>query len=273
MMRNPINDLEIRIMDSYKLICEYENQRRDTDDPRDRSRYKREIDGQWGLIEEQLGKYRTACKNMGHSVPEEVKQIAAHFPQFLVEDFQQAYGTLQSVVPESTGALQQVVRVLRGLGQLHEHLNEWKEMHNLAQECLTALMPLKSEIESIIEFSESLRRRTSCRRYWSPCRTQLHRLESFAMEIKYIDEPFYREKQGIRGPSWMIAIAVSRDNLQLFLKEDDSPIAELHEEILNLWDACYDALYRADKRFRDTVGELYVFSNAIIRSMDDERTR
>ena len=269
-MANPISDIETRILNSYKLICEYEDKRL-TDEPRERSRSKNAIDQQWSLIKEYLEQYRIVCKNTDCPMREEIKQIAAYLPQSLIEDFRQAYDTLKNIVPDSTGALQQLTKVLRELGQQHEHLNEWKEMHNLSQECLTALMPLKSEIESMRE--DTLRRRANCRGHWGPCRTKLSSLESFATGIKYIDKPFYRDKQGMRGPSWMISITVSRDHLQRLLREDDPPIADVYEEILNLWDVCYNALYQADKRLRDKVGELYMFSNAIIRSIDDGHSR
>jgi len=198
----PIDDLRNRVLESYKLVCEYEIIRQDTDNPKERHRCEREIAGQWILIKGYLKDYFNVCRSLNKPAPEDIRQIAAHFPQFLAEDFQQAYATLHRMVPEGVEALDQLVRVLRELGRFHEHLNEWKELHNLLQESITLLMPLKGELESMIEHPERWERSRGLR-LWSMCRTQLRRLESFAQNIKYIDSPFRRDERTIQGPSWM----------------------------------------------------------------------
>jgi hypothetical protein len=262
----PVDDLERRIRESYELLREFEAIRQDTDNPKEKHRCEREISRQWDLIEGYLAEYFNVSRNLDRPVPADIHQIAAHFPRFLADDFRQAYAALRSALPEGVEALDQLIQVIRELGHLHAHLNEWKEMHNLLQECITSLIPLKGELESVIEYSEHWKK-TSSLRLWSPCRTQLHLLESFAQSIKYIDKPFRRDEGAIRGPSWMIAIAVLRDDFEICLREGDPET--IYNLTLDLWDTCYDALYQADKRLRDKVGELYMLSNAL-RSVQND---
>jgi len=263
-----LDELESLIRDSYKLICEFEAIRLDTDSPKERRRCEREIEGQWALIESYLEEHLNVCQQMNQPVPEDIRQIAAHFPQFLAQDFRQAYVTLQRVVPADVEALNGLVRVLRELGHLHEHLNEWKDLHNLLQECITSLIPLRSELEYALEFPDQWKKMSGLR-LWGACRVQLRRLESFARDIKYIDRPFRRSEGAIRGPLWMVEITALRDDLDTCLKEGDPETS--YGATIDLWDVCYDTLYQADKRLRNMIGELYAFSNTILRSVIDDK--
>ncbi len=263
----PIYDLENRIREAHTIICEYEDKRLVESDPKDRRRFEQAVAEQWNILEGHLTEYFGICRHMHKAVPEDIRQIAAHFPQFLAEDFRQAYTTLRRVAPHEFEAFDQLTRVLRELGRLHEHLNEWKEMHNLLQECITALFPLKSEVEAAVEAPEHWRR-TSGRRLWDPCRTKLRQLEVFARNIKYIDRPLHRDGGAIQGPAWMIELSDLKDNFEICLKEGDPDV--IYDSILELWDACYDALFIADKRLRDMVSEVYMFSNAILRSVEND---
>lgn len=263
----PIDELETRIRDSYKIVTEYEIIRQDTGNPKERHRCEREISGQWEIIKGYLDEYFSICNSLNKSVSNDIRQIAAHFPQFLANDFQQAYATLQSTVPDSTEALGQLTRVLKELGRFHEHLNEWKEMHNLLQDCITAFMPLKSELEVTIE-NPDIWRKARGRRLWGSCRTQLRRLESFAEGIQYIDIAFFQDEKSIKGPDWMIKILFSRNEFEICVKEGDPEI--MYEALDELWHDCYDALYFADKQLRDMVGKLYSFSNTMLRSVEND---
>lgn len=265
---NPIDDLENRIRASYRLVHEYEKKRQVTDKPKEKLRCEREVKEQWQIIQGYLDEYLDLCRALQYSIPEDIRQIAARFPKFLAEDLQQAYATLRQVVPESVEALDQLIQTLLELGHFHERLNEWKDAHNLLQECLTALIPLKGELEAALDHPQQWRR-TSGLRLWGPCRTRFRQLESFCQDIKFIDsQPFRRTEGRIEGPDWMIAIAISQGNMETCLKEND--LENLYEATTALWDECYDALYRADKHLRDAVGELYAFSKIILRSVEND---
>ena len=262
-----IDDLEIHIRDSYTLIREYEQIRQDTDNPKERHRCKREADFQWELIESYLNDYINTCTNLGRDVPPDIRQIASHFPKYLAQEFQQAYATLQSAIPGDTDAFRTLTRILREFTRLHEHLNEWKELHNLLQECITSLLPLRGELESTIEYPGRWEKARGIR-LWSPCQTLLRRLEAFASNIKYIDQPFNRENGVINGPVWMISISALEPDLKASLKEGNHEAT--YDLTLDLWDTCYDALYQADKYMRDLIKEIYILSNTILRNVDND---
>jgi hypothetical protein len=187
-------------------------------------------------------------------------------PEVTAEEFKKVYITLQGIVPQDVRVLDQLVWVLQELGRFHELLNEWKEVHNLLQECITSLTPLKSELESALEYSDRWRKASGLR-LWGPCRVRLRQLESFAGDIKYIDKPFFRGERSIRGPSWMIRIVALRDDLEACLKEGNPGM--IYDLAAELWDTCYECLYVADKRLRDTVGELHLLSNTILGSVEN----
>jgi hypothetical protein len=261
----PIDDLADLIRDSYKIICEYDEILQTTSDPRERLRCEREKEEQWALIRGYLESYYAMCQSLVKPASPDIRQIASHFPQFLALDLRQAMATLHRVAPDSGEALDQLAQVLRELGRFHEHLNEWKDLHNLLQESLNALMPLKGELEATLEKPKSWKKATGIR-LWGPCRTKLTSLESFAENIKHIDQPFRRAGGAMQGPRWMVGIATNRDELSIRLKEGD--LDAILDATSELWDTCYNFLEQADKRLRDMVGELYGFSNAILRSVE-----
>lgn len=80
----PIEELETRIRESYGLVCEYERQLQTANDPRDRRRWERERDGQWLLIRGYLEDYLGRVEVLRRAVPEDIRQIAAHFPDLTV---------------------------------------------------------------------------------------------------------------------------------------------------------------------------------------------
>lgn len=70
-------DLERHIRDSYALICEYERILQNLSDPKEKARSRREMEEQWTSIEGYLAEYRRLA---GVSWPEDIAEIAAHFP-------------------------------------------------------------------------------------------------------------------------------------------------------------------------------------------------
>jgi len=261
------DDLEQRINKSYVLVQKCEAVIQTSDRPKEIERSQADIDQQWELIEGYLVEYIRICQELNLSMPEDILQIAAHFPKLLAQILKRAHNVLHRMSPESGRPLNQLVWVLREFGRFHKHLNEWKELHNLLQECMLALTPLKDELVSVIEQPgrwEMMRGR----RLWRLCRAQLSRLESFACDIKHTDDPFYRSTGGMRGPSWMIEITGRQEELEIRLQE--SNVEMIYDSTLSLWDTFYAALHKADKQLRNVTGELYLLSNTILRSLEND---
>jgi|GEM_PF-4748008 len=76
----PIQDLENRIRESHSLVCEYMRLRQTSDDPQANLRYERQIDEQWSLIYGYLKDYLGRIDVLGLTVPADIRQIAARFP-------------------------------------------------------------------------------------------------------------------------------------------------------------------------------------------------
>jgi hypothetical protein len=261
----PLEDLQKKIYTSHRLICDYEAKRQVEDDGKKKLSYQREIDEQWQLIEGWLSSYFVICREARIPAPEDIRQIAYHFPRFLAENLEQALGQLRTLEPQTNDAVNIVVQVIQELDEFHQKLNEWKEVHNLVQDCLTTLMPLKDEISRVIDGNGEWRKATG-RSQWRACYLQFRRLEAFAEDIQHIDIPFCRQEGFLQGPTWMMKIASFRSEFEACLQESD---LELMDEALDsLWHACYDSLFYADKRLRSLVGELHKFSNEALRSIN-----
>ncbi|MBN1937600.1 MAG: ATP-binding protein, partial [Anaerolineae bacterium] len=80
----PIDELENRIRESYNLVSEYETMRQVEDDPRTRLDQDRQIAAQWSLIHSYLDDYLNRVALLHLVVPDDIRQIAAHFPALTV---------------------------------------------------------------------------------------------------------------------------------------------------------------------------------------------
>jgi hypothetical protein len=265
-----VDDLEKHIRETYRCIRENETIRIYSDRPREEFRCRQEINDSWALIEEYLGQYIKVCQSLGKPIPEDIRQIATHFPEMVAEGFQQAVTELKQAAPDKTEALNRIVDVMIELRRFHEHLNEWKELHNLLQDLMICLTPLRDGLRSMTTAPGRWTRATSMS-LWGPCRTKICQLESFAQNIKYIDDQTYcHEEKSIRGPAWMVNIVALRSKLEASLNEGD-PQATF-SSTQDLYNTCIQTLYRADKRLRDKVSELYALSNAILGGLQTWQT-
>jgi len=73
------DDLEGLIRGAYKLIREYEEVEHLSDDPKERERARREMEGEWARIRKWLAEYLPLCKRLGEPPPDDIAQIAARF--------------------------------------------------------------------------------------------------------------------------------------------------------------------------------------------------
>jgi len=269
----PINELERFIRDSSRIMFECERELQISRDPEQKTAYRREIEKHEALMKDYLKQYISACQNLGKPMSDDIREIvAARFPELLAADLQRASAALKREMPESIQVLNQLAWVLRELSHFQNHLNEWKELHNLLQEYLSALTALKQQVE--LELRSAGRwRRTNVQHLWRPCQRKLCDLEHFAQRIQYIDpQPFRRTETGIQGPPWMVYIVASWGELEICMAEGDD-LTRLHVALSNLWNDCYDALNEADRHLHETAKDLYRLSDFILRSVEhDGRT-
>ncbi|MBE2200364.1 MAG: hypothetical protein IAE79_17245 [Anaerolinea sp.] len=256
--------LEKQIFDTQKLISEYEQIKLDATDPKEKRRCEREIANLWGTTKEYLNQYYMVCQNLNHAVPEEIQQIASNFPEFLAREFQQVFSHLRTVVPEEKDSFEKLSKFFDKLNRFHQNLNEWKEAHNLIQDCITDLIPFRDEVEAIL-ITESSWNKAHGRRLWRTVKVKLSRFESFAHNVNHISEPLCWVDGRLKGESWMVKVIVMQRNFEESLPEGD--VNDISDMLDALWYACYDALYIADKHLLKIANDLYSFSNSFLRKV------
>lgn len=256
----PTRHYEGLIRDAYGLIRQYQDLRVDSDDPKEQRRLEREVREQWALIEGYLEDYLTICEQSRSRVPDDIQELAVRFPRFAARDIRQTVAVIDQGAPAAE-ALPALDRFLRALAGFHARLLELKELHNLLQDCTTAILPLRGELEAAIDRGREWRKASGLR-LWSACRGSLQRLEGFAQELRFVDVALQRGEGMLQGPAWMIQILALRKDLDACLREGDAETA--FGLTIELWDTCYDALERADKQLRTLATELQALSQGAL---------
>jgi hypothetical protein len=72
-------ELESLILESYRIIVDYQRDIQVTNRPEDRVRGQRQIEGQWNTIKGYLQAYAPLVQG---ALPQDIAEIAAHFPEF-----------------------------------------------------------------------------------------------------------------------------------------------------------------------------------------------
>ena len=260
-----LSDLEARIRSAYALACESEAICEDTGRPAgERADAADLARNQWICVEDNLAKYRRIGRELHRPIADDIRQVEVLLFQALLKDFRRDWRALRQILEASSVSLNSVIRLLARFESFQEELTEWKELHNLTQECLNAVMLLVERLEVELDRSDRWDKGL-CRRLWRSTHDSMSRLEIFAKEIKYIDAPLQRTETGISGPSSLIRILVLRNEVDASFQEDD--LRNVYESAIELQSACLDALYQADKRLRDTIKSFYTLSSAVLRSI------
>lgn len=171
------------------------------------------------------------------------------------------------IASEDTIALARLVQGLREFRKLHEKLDEWKELHNLLQTCVSSLTNLKNAAKRFRANPKAWDRET-VEDLWETCRTDIGYLETFASNIKEIDIPFKSTDGKLTGPSWMIDLANLRNGLTTCL--DEGHINTVYNSTSELWDAAFNALRDADKNLRDAAHEISMKYNITLAEYDND---
>jgi hypothetical protein len=75
-------DLEENIRASYELIRKYDEKIRLAGDPKEQARHTLDRDEQWQLIRGWLDEYVSLCRRLRLSIPRDIQEFAAHFPEY-----------------------------------------------------------------------------------------------------------------------------------------------------------------------------------------------
>jgi len=112
-------DLERHIRESYKLIGEFEDTLRLSDNPKEQARARRAIEEQWKLIKGYLTEYVTLCERLGLATPEDIAEVAviADMPLLSAPPAQEPIESVRALpVVASRGSFTNAHALLIGVG-------------------------------------------------------------------------------------------------------------------------------------------------------------
>jgi hypothetical protein len=261
--------LETRIREAYSFICEHQKIIQVTNRPEEKLDSERRIERHWAQIEGCLHQYLQLCQRQQVNIPNDLAEvISARFPH--MDEHTQVYASSVDFAQSKSSheidiASSISLAEVRNLREYYEVLNEWKELHNLLQEVMTSLDPLIGALQFALDKGQTWDL-TFGLLLWRQVCIHLRRLESFAREVRYIDEPFDDTDGKLRGFKCMAEIAPLQRELDSSLNDGDATAG--YSLAIELSAACLTHLYKADKRLRDIAGEICTLSSSLLRSIE-----
>ena len=178
--------------------------------------------------------------------------------------------TLKQALPENDPLPDRLVNALQDFKQYHTRLWEWKELHNALNDVIFVFDQFSKEVERR-DASNNLGDVRALKRMWRPVDQKVELLLDFATKVQHIGLPLVTQPDGSRqGPPWAIELASVTEQLQGLFKEDAPTLDSIYEATYAFSDAAEKHMYLADKQLRDTAGELYNLSNALLGSVGND---
>ena len=178
--------------------------------------------------------------------------------------------TLKQALPANDPLPDRLVSALRDFKQYHTRLWEWKELHNALNDVIFVFDQFSKEVERR-DAASNLGDVRALKRLWRPVDQKVELLLDFATKVQHIAPPLVTRPDGSRqGPPWAIELASVTEQLQGLFKEDAPTLDSIYEATYAFSDAAEKHMYLADKQLRDTAGELYNLSNALLGSVGND---
>lgn len=178
--------------------------------------------------------------------------------------------TLKQALPDNDPLPERLVNALQDLKQYHTRLWEWKELHNALNDVIFVFDQFSKEVERR-DAAGNLGDVRALKRLWRPVDQKVDLLLDFATQVQHIGSPLVTQPDGSRqGPPWAIELASTTDQLKQLFDEGVPTLDNIYEATNAFSDAAEKHMYLADKQLRDTAGELYNLSNALLGSMSHD---
>jgi hypothetical protein len=175
--------------------------------------------------------------------------------------------TLKQALPANDPLPDRLVSALQDFQRYHTRLWEWKELHNALNDVIFVFDQFSKEVERR-DASNNLGDVRALRRLWRPVEQKVQLLLDFATKVQHIGSPLVTQPNGSRqGPPWAIELASANDQLDHLFAEGVPTLDNIYEATYAFSDAAEKHMYLADKQLRDTAGELYNLSNALLGSI------
>ena len=186
-------------------------------------------------------------------------------------DLAKLVDTLKQALPENDPLPERLVNALQDFKQYHTRLWEWKELHNALNDVIFVFDQFSKEVERR-DAANHLGDVRVLKRMWRPVDQKVELLMDFATRVQHIGPPLVVQPDGSRqGPPWAIELASVADQLKGLFEESVLTLDAIYEATYAFSDAAEKHMYLADKQLRDTAGELYNLSNALLGSVSHDQ--
>jgi len=155
---------------------------------------------------------------------------------------------------EETG--EQLLKVLQRLFTLQAQLGEWKELHHILHQVLTALSPFYANLRALSHTVTGPTNGRTLLRGWRPCQAEVDQLMDFESSVECIWLPPCCEGIIASRPDWGARIASLRREVEDRLREEKwntEGLIDLADELDHTCD-CY--LSFADRQLRRVVKDV-----------------
>lgn len=183
-------------------------------------------------------------------------------------DVQKLMETLKQALPDDDPLPAELIETLRSFRGFHAKLYEWKEVHNVLNDVLFVFDQFSREVERRDASGQPGDLR-SLARAWRPVKQKIDLLRDAAAALQYISHPLVESAAGRQGPPWVIEILSAADRLADLLDDAQMNFEGLYDATNALGDAAEKHMYLADKKLRETAGELNDLSNLLLGSLSD----
>ena len=170
-----------------------------------------------------------------------------------------------SLVPAFQEFTSQVNIYLLQITQLHNELEEWKDLHNVLHKLNSSFATCRGYAISLSKIDSSIKEnRLQIVRLifelevnWKICRTIIGReIKVLANSIEFIGDPYHAGKN--TGPEWFLKLSVlSNSTDKIFIDEVDwVDLITLSNQLLTLDEVIEEWIYRADSHIKKIVRQI-----------------
>jgi len=147
----------------------------------------------------------------------------------------------------------QFLEALQQLSALQAQLGEWKELHHILHEMLTAFSPFHANLRILSRAQVEPAEWRVLLRGWRACQTEVDRLMDFESSIEYIRASIHRQGDIASRPDWGTRIGSLRREVEDRLREEKCNTEGLVDLADEFDQACDCYLSLADRELRRVV--------------------
>jgi len=240
----------------------------------------------------QVARKKVNLKIDGNAVSDGGDIAAIIYKQGL--NVEELISALKSAFPKNDPRPEQFRLILEEIYNYHNTIYEWKELHNALDDVLSSFGQFYAEIQRA-DAEHILPRVRSLRSLWRAVSVSVDALVEFSRGIKEIGIPYMDKNDGLLiGEPWVIRISALRRqiDIQLGVSASLDNLSGPADRIIqssqfrigirpgwwvNLFElsnefnhTTYKYMHITDKKLRESVGELYMYSKSLFGSWPNE---